>query len=155
MDPHRNFQSRGRESFALFLADGTRAPELHGVACNSETRVVMRITPVFRRKTPTFQMRLSGSSVNPKWPNFETDFKLPSRYVRRVKVRMVPWVRDPPGNSVVPAGSSRSGDGGNEIVKAFGEEGSHRRLSELAGRNASEHRAGPENGSGRSRPSIP
>ena len=38
-------------------------------------------------------------------------------------------------------------------VKAFGVKGSLRRLSELAGRNVSEHQAGPENGSGRSQPS--
>src|SRR6516165_3728305 len=50
--------------------------------------------------------------------------------------------------------SSRSGGGGNETVKAFGDKGSLWRLSELASRNVSEHRAGPENGSDRSRPSF-
>jgi hypothetical protein len=50
--------------------------------------------------------------------------------------------------------SSRSGGGGNETVKAFGVKGSLWRLSELAGRNVSEHQAGPENGSGRSQPSV-
>jgi len=30
-------------------------------------------------------------------------FKLPEEDVRREKVRIIPWVRDPHGNSVVPA----------------------------------------------------
>jgi hypothetical protein len=61
--------------------------------------------------------------VNSCSGNLATGFKLPEKDVRRARVRINPWVRDPSGNSVVPAGSSRSGDGGNEIVKAFGEKG--------------------------------
>jgi len=30
--------------------------------------------------------------------------RLPGKDVRRAKVRIIPWVRDPPGNWVVPAG---------------------------------------------------
>src|SRR5437773_10841209 len=44
-------------------------------------------------------------SVNSIRADFETETKLPGGDVRRAKVRMVPWVRDPPGNSVVRAGS--------------------------------------------------
>ena len=33
------------------------------------------------------------------------------------------WVQFPPGNWVAPAGSNRSGGGGNEAVGAFGETG--------------------------------
>ena len=31
----------------------------------------------------------------------------------------LPWVRSPPGNWVAPAGSNRSGGGGNEAAGAF------------------------------------
>src|SRR3954468_19181357 len=45
---------------------------------------------------------------------------------------------------VAPAGSYRSGGGGDEAVEAFETTGRLRRLGEQAGRNASERRAGPE-----------
>ena len=48
------------------------------------------------------------------------------------------WVQLPPGNWVVPAGSYRSGGGGNEAVGAFETNVSLWRCSEQAGRNASE-----------------
>ena len=48
------------------------------------------------------------------------------------------WVQLPPGNWVAPAGSYRSGGGGNETVGAFETHVSLRRCSEQAGRNASE-----------------
>ena len=54
-------------------------------------------------------------------------------------------MRVPPGNWVAPAGSNRSGEGGND-VEAFDGKGSLKRLSERAGRNASERRAGLEKG---------
>ena len=54
------------------------------------------------------------------------------------------WVQFPPGNWVAPAGSYRSGGGGNETVGAFETNGSLRRFSEPTGRNASERRAGLE-----------
>ena len=54
------------------------------------------------------------------------------------------WVQLPPGNWVAPAGSYRSGGGGNEAVGAFETHVSLRRCSEQAGRNASERRAGLE-----------
>ena len=46
-------------------------------------------------------------------------------------------VQIPPA-TVVPAGSSRSDDGGNEIVEAFDGTGRYWRLSEQAGRRVSE-----------------
>ena len=39
--------------------------------------------------------------------------------LRRVKVLALQWVQFPPGNWVAPAGSYRSGGGGNETVGAF------------------------------------
>ena len=54
------------------------------------------------------------------------------------------WVQFPPGNWVAPAGSYRSGGGGNETVGAFETNVSLWRCSEQAGRNASERRAGLE-----------
>ena len=54
------------------------------------------------------------------------------------------WVQLPPGNWVAPAGSYRSGGGGNETVGAFETNGPLWRCSEQAGRNASERRAGLE-----------
>ena len=50
----------------------------------------------------------------------------------------------PPGNWVAPAGSYRSGGGGNETVGAFETNVSPWRCGEQAGRNASERRAGLE-----------
>ena len=64
--------------------------------------------------------------------------------VRRVKVLGLQWVQFPPGNWVAPAGSYRSGGGGNETVGAFETDVSLWRCSEQAGRNASERRAGLE-----------
>ena len=52
--------------------------------------------------------------------------------------------RSRPANSVAPAGSYRSGGGGNEAVGAFETHVSLWRCSEQAGRNASERRAGLE-----------
>jgi hypothetical protein len=60
----------------------------------------------------------------------------------------------PARQGVAPAGSSRSGDGGNEIVGAFDGTGRRRRLSEHAGRNACEHRAGLEKGNAEADPPV-
>jgi hypothetical protein len=60
------------------------------------------------------------------------------------KVVDLQWVQFPPGNWVAPAGSYRSGGGGNETVGAFETDVSPKRCSEQAGRNASERRAGLE-----------
>ena len=54
------------------------------------------------------------------------------------------WVQFPPGNWVAPAGSYRSGGGGNKTVGAFETNVSLWRCSEQTGRNASERRAGLE-----------
>ena len=54
------------------------------------------------------------------------------------------WVQVPPGNWVAPAGSYRSGGGGNETVEAFETTGRLGRLGEQAGRNGSERCASPE-----------
>jgi len=43
----------------------------------------------------------------------------PLHWVRREKEEVFSGLRDPPGNWVAPAGSSRSGGGGNEAVGAF------------------------------------
>ena len=58
--------------------------------------------------------------------------------VRREKGVGLQWVQFPPGNSVAPAGSSRSGGGGNETVGAFETDVSLWRCSKPTGRNASE-----------------
>ena len=44
--------------------------------------------------------------------------------VRREKGVGLQWVQFPPGNWVAPAGSYRSGGGGNETVGAFETDGS-------------------------------
>src|SRR3954469_21878499 len=54
------------------------------------------------------------------------------------------WVQFPPGNWVAPAGSYRSGGGGNKTVGAFETDGPQWRLGEPAGRNTRERRAGLE-----------
>src|SRR5262249_24971836 len=38
---------------------------------------------IFRRKTRIPRIKLSESSVNPKWPKFETENQLPSRDTQR------------------------------------------------------------------------
>ena len=53
--------------------------------------------------------------------------------VRREKVLFLQWVKLPPGNWVAPAGSYRSGGGGNETVGAFETDGS---LGDSASRQA-------------------
>ncbi len=58
--------------------------------------------------------------------------------VRSEKVLGLQWVQFPPGNWVAPAGSYRSGGGGNETVGAFETDVSLWRCSEPTGRNASE-----------------
>jgi hypothetical protein len=47
-------------------------------------------------------------------------------------------VQVPPGNWVAPAGSNRSGSGGNETAEAFGARGRFGRPCEQAGRNMRE-----------------
>jgi len=54
------------------------------------------------------------------------------------------WVKFPPGNWVAPAGSYRSGSGGDKTVGAFETDASPRRCSEPTGRNVGERRAGLE-----------
>src|SRR5271157_718176 len=54
------------------------------------------------------------------------------------------WVQFPPGNWVAPAGSYRSGGGGNETVGAYETDGSQWRLGEPTGRNTRKRRAGLE-----------
>src|SRR5262245_25493882 len=65
-------------------------------------------------------------------------------FVCAVKGADLQRVQVPPGNSVAPAGSNRSGGGGNEAAEAFDAKGRPRRPREQAGRNASERRAGLE-----------
>ena len=45
--------------------------------------------------------------------------------MRREKVLDLQWVQFPPGNWVAPAGSYRSGGGGNEAAGAFEKDGPH------------------------------
>ncbi len=77
--PGVNSNREGARVFRLFWRIGRELSELDGISCNSERHVVTRITRVFSRKTPTFRIKLSGSSVNPKSPNFETESKVPGR----------------------------------------------------------------------------
>ena len=55
---------------------------------------------------------------------------------------------------VAPVGSNRSGGEGNEAVGAFDVEGRFGRLSEYAGRNVSERRAGLENHNAGADPTV-
>jgi hypothetical protein len=64
-------------------------------------------------------------------------------YVRRGKVCIFSGCESRPV-TVVPAGSNWSDEGGNELVEAFDATGRFWRLSEQAGRNMSERRAGLE-----------
>ena len=57
--------------------------------------------------------------------------------VRRAKVCLFSGCESRPA-TVVPAGSIRSDEGGNELVEAFEGTGRFWRLSEEAGRNVSE-----------------
>jgi hypothetical protein len=66
--------------------------------------------------------------------------------VRREKEEVFSGLRDPPGNWVAPAGSSRSGSGGNEAAGAFDAKIAYRAIRERAGRNASEQPTGKTNG---------
>ena len=61
-----------------------------------------------------------------------------------VKRRRFPAGASPARRWVAPAGSNRSGSGGNETAEASGAKGRFWRLREQAGRNVSERRAGLE-----------
>jgi hypothetical protein len=82
------------------------------------------------KKIPT---KASGVSRAP-WEERNGD----AASVRSEKVLGLQWVQFPPGNWVAPAGSYRSGGGGNETVGAFETDVSLWRCSEPTGRNASE-----------------
>jgi len=58
--------------------------------------------------------------------------------VRRVKALMSSGCKSRPANWVVPAGSNRSGGGGNEAAGASGAKGRFQAIREQAGRNVSE-----------------
>src|ERR1051326_8757405 len=70
----------------------------------------------------------------------------PMQRVRREKEKVFSGLRDPPGNWIAPAGSSRSGSGGNEAVEAFDVKVANRAIRERAGRNESEQPMRPRNG---------
>jgi hypothetical protein len=55
-----NSNREGERGFRLLWGTRGQAAEQHGVASNSETRVVMRVTRVFRRKTRPFRIKVSG-----------------------------------------------------------------------------------------------
>jgi len=63
--------------------------------------------------------------------------------VRREKACVFSGCNSHPA-TIAPAGSNRSGGGGNEAVEAFDGKGRLGRLREQAGRNVSERRAGLE-----------
>src|SRR5471030_2787989 len=66
---------------------------------------------------------------------------------RRPHVKInVPCPLCAPWQGVAPAGSNRSGSGGNDTAEAFDGKGRLGRLREQAGRNVSERRAGLETG---------
>ena len=67
-----------------------------------------------------------------------------SAFVVRVQGVGLQWVQFPSGNWVAPAGSYRSGGGGDKTVGAFETNASLWRCSEPTGRNVSERRAGLE-----------
>ncbi len=64
--------------------------------------------------------------------------------VRREKARIFSGCKSRPATLVAPAGSNRSGGGGNETAGAFDGKSRLRRFREQAGRNASDRCAGPE-----------
>jgi hypothetical protein len=64
-------------------------------------------------------------------------------FVRREKASIFSGCNSHPAN-VVPAGSNRSGSGGNNTAEAFDAKGRLGRLREQSGRNVSERRAGLE-----------
>jgi len=66
-------------------------------------------------------------------------------WVRREKEEVFSGLRGPPGNWVAPAGSSRSGGGGNEAAGAFDAKVALGATRERAGRNASEQPMRPRN----------
>ena len=74
--------------------------------------------------------------------------------VRRGKVVLVPWVRDPSWRAVGPPGSNRSRSGGNERSRAFDEKGRFSRSASVRAVTRSERRVGLENASCGSRPSV-
>ena len=74
--------------------------------------------------------------------------------VRRGKVVLVPWVRDPSWRAVGPPGSSRSRSGGNERSRAFDEKGGFCRSASVRAVTRSERRASLENANCGSRPSV-
>jgi hypothetical protein len=69
----------------------------------------------------------------------------PVPFVRREKVSIFSGCNPHPA-TFAPAGSNRSGSGGNETAGASDAKGRLRRLREQAGRNVSERRAGLETG---------
>src|SRR3990172_9499404 len=75
----------------------------------------------------------------------------PQILVRREKLCIFSGCNSRPA-TVVPAGSNRSGDGGNEIVEAFDGKGRLWVVSEQTGRNVSKRRAGLETGNAEADP---
>jgi hypothetical protein len=69
----------------------------------------------------------------------------PDYSVRRAKAQFFSGCNSHPA-TFAPAGSNRSGSGGNEAAEAFDGEGRLGRLGEQTGRNVSERRAGLETG---------
>ena len=68
------------------------------------------------------------------------------QWVRREKEEVFCGLRDPPGNWVAPAGSSRSGGGGDEAVGAFDAKAARGRPSSVQAVTKVNSRRGPEIG---------
>ena len=112
---------------------GNRTVELQRFTLGSYTRRMLKGNPPHPwpgRETVEVPPGLRGVSLQ--------GFAGSDFVVRRTGGVGLPWVQFPPGNWVAPAGSYRSGGGGNEAVGAFETHVSLWRCSEQTGRNASE-----------------
>ena len=135
---HSDVQRAGKEAASGSLAP----PEARHAFGASEARIsLVRLRP--RRA----QLRFSGhQSVFEIRPAMQLPLDIgviPQKIVRCARC----WFSagsNPARQLVAPAGSNRSGGGGNEAVEAFDGKDRVRRFREQAGRNESERRAGLE-----------
>ena len=112
-------------------------------ACGSEPRRGNPDTRTYRCLPHRATSRLYSSPREVRWGERDADRRR-ATHLCAVERRWFSVGEIPTRQGVAPAGSNRSGSGGNEAAEAFDGKGRLGRLREQAGRNVSERRAGPE-----------
>ena len=111
---------------------------------NSRNRL---LSPTPRPPVPLLQKKVAQGSVTlTRNPETACVAARPLCHLCAVQRRRSSVGAIPTRQEVAPAGSNRSGSGGNDTAEAFDRKGRLGRLREQAGRNVSERRAGLEKG---------